>query len=90
MRGRLSQNNLRPGSEEERNEPKQLKCQKGNPSRADEQANRNGGGDNEIAHRSVLVPRHGLDTVPGPVAMGEIPVPRRSDQQIRCQLLAAI
>ena len=29
-------------------------------------------------------------TVPGPVAVGELPVPHRSDQQIRCQLLAAI
>jgi hypothetical protein len=37
-----------------------------------------------------LVPRHGLDTVPGPVAKGEIPVPHRSDRQIRCRLLATI
>ena len=29
-------------------------------------------------------------TVPGPVAVGELPVPHRSDHQVKCQLLAAI
>jgi hypothetical protein len=35
-------------------------------------------------------PRGAHDTVPGPVAVDELPVPTVSDHQVRSQLLAAI
>ena len=63
-------------SEVQHEQSENLKSQKSSPSRASEQADRNGGLGKNIVHGRVLEPRHGAhDAAPGPVTVGELPVP---------------